>query len=109
MSQPGFEPPVSDAEQLLEQYAAGKREFAEADLKGAHLSQVTLRGANLSYADLESANLSFADLRGVDLSYANLNQTNLIQADLRGAIVRDGGESPGRSVDQYQPGESRLR
>ena len=68
------------AEQLLEAYAAGERDFRGADLFGADLRSAHLNGADLRGAFLRDANLSYADLRGADLSFANLTGANLNRA-----------------------------
>ena len=65
------------AEELLAHYAAGKRSFAwailrGANLRGADLCRANLRGANLRGADLCRANLRWANLRGADLRDVNL-------------------------------------
>lgn len=103
------------AEELLQRYAAGQRDFqgvnlseeilSWADLTGANLSganlrgvilnwanlsQVQLRGANLSNSDLNWANLEQADLTGANLSGAEVSATNLNGADWSGAIMPDG-------------------
>lgn len=59
-----------------------------ADLKGADLRDIDLRGidlrgANLRYTDLRGADLRGADLRYTHLRYANLRGTNLKGADLK--------------------------
>ena len=66
---------MRDDEDILKRYAAGKRMFCKAnlrgaDLRGADLSGANLRGANLSGADLSGANLRGAYLSGADLSGA---------------------------------------
>lgn len=96
-----------DPEQLLEQYAAGIRDFAgvnlsEANLSGVNLSKANLAQANLSVANLSGANLheanlsrakfnvarlSGANLSRANLNGANLNVTNLIRANLNGASM----------------------
>ena len=63
--------------ELLEEYAQGRRDFIEIDLRGANLRYANLRGAVLRYANLHganlrSANLRSADLRGADLDFAGL-------------------------------------
>lgn len=83
----------------------GKPDGQRANLSGADLSEVNLRGAdlrsadlsyaylsgfdlseaNLRGADLHSADLSEADLSGADLRYANLSGADLRYADLREA------------------------
>ncbi|MEQ8540779.1 MAG: pentapeptide repeat-containing protein [Coleofasciculus sp. D1-CHI-01] len=103
------------AEELLQRYAAGQRDFqgvnlsdevlSWADLTGANLSganlsgvilnwanlsQVKLRCANLSNSDLNWANLERADLQGANLSGAEVSAANLNGADWSGAIMPDG-------------------
>ena len=63
------------AEELLERYAAGERNFSGADLKGADL-----RGTNLSPINFENANLRNADLSGA------IMHASMIGTDLEGAI-----------------------
>ena len=72
-------------QELLSAYAAGQRNFAGLDLKGAFL-----RGASFEKADLEGADLEGADLCGVNLRDANLEGANFTrvyfeEADLKGA------------------------
>ncbi|OLT60075.1 pentapeptide repeat-containing protein [Moorena bouillonii] len=91
--------------EIIQQYAAGVRDFTAADLTELNLSSATLSGADLSEANLRVTNLSGANLSGTNLSRANLNVArlsganlskakltqaqlnvaNLIRADLRGA------------------------
>jgi hypothetical protein len=78
---------IDTAEVILQAYAAGKRNFENANLIAAKLRSVDLKGADLSYADLSHADLSHANLRGADLSYANLCGANLSGTDLRGAML----------------------
>ena len=52
-----------------------------ANLCGANLRDVGLRGADLYGADLRDANLCGANLRGADLCDANLRGANLRDAD----------------------------
>ncbi len=52
------------AEELLERYAAGERDFAGVDLNGVNLSGAVLTGINLERADLSTVNFSGADLSG---------------------------------------------
>jgi uncharacterized protein YjbI with pentapeptide repeats len=96
---------IMSAEELINRYQAGERDFKEiklvraglkgvdlseadlsvADLAGADLSAANLSGANLSGAILKGANLTGADLTGADLSWADLGMANLTEADLTGA------------------------
>jgi len=69
-----------------------------ANLCGAHLSVVPLRGTDLSGADL-----SGADLGGVILIYADLDGANLISADLV-----DGADLIGANLDGAQLGNAHL-
>jgi hypothetical protein len=73
--------------ELLERYAAGERNFEEANLSGANLSganlaKTNLFGANLAKTNLSGANLAEADLAKTNLSGANLAKTNLFGANL---------------------------
>ena len=79
--------PINSAATLVENYAAGKRDFSKAELGNADLQGINLKGSDLSYADLSEANLSGANLRGTDLSFADLGQANLKDSDLRGALL----------------------
>lgn len=101
------------AEDLLQRYANGKRDFrgieliqsegvpqdCMIDLEGAILRDINLRGAYLRQADLTGADLTGADLSGVSLESAwlkraiirdanlysaNLSWCDLTEADLRG-------------------------
>ena len=94
-----------DANELIQRYLDGERDFSGVDLPKAKLSQADLReinlgsanlqgadlkGANLQDADLSWAKLQEADLRGAlltnaDMSYANLRKANLFGADLENA------------------------
>ena len=93
------------ADEFLRRYAAGERNFTNANLRCAlldsrSLSEANLSWAKLSWANLSGTNLSKADLTAADLSEANLSRANLsntyllrtnlksanlYQADLRGA------------------------
>ncbi|MCL1475985.1 pentapeptide repeat-containing protein [Argonema antarcticum] len=74
-------------DELLRRYAAGERNFANANLRYAvlceeNLSQCNLTYVKLNFANLSRANLSGADLTSADLSDACLNGANLSQASL---------------------------
>jgi hypothetical protein len=60
-------------EELLHGYAAGDRDFRNADLQGAALQNADLQGAALQNADLRNADLRNANLRNADLRGANLD------------------------------------
>lgn len=86
-----------DAKELLARYAAGERDFPEADLRvddfrGADLRSADLRLANLVRANFTGANLAYADLSGANLDGADLSSTlycaRLVGANLRGAKFR---------------------
>ncbi|MBD2100347.1 pentapeptide repeat-containing protein [Leptolyngbya sp. FACHB-261] len=74
-------------DELLRRYAAGERNFSNANLRSARLSQCSLVGVNLSYAKLGWANLSQACLRGADLTAADLSEACLSGAYLHQACL----------------------
>ncbi|MEO0852014.1 MAG: pentapeptide repeat-containing protein, partial [Cyanobacteria bacterium J06648_11] len=59
------------AEELRSQYAAGRRDFQHAELIGALLARVELRGIDLTGANLVGADLRGANLEGACLTGAN--------------------------------------
>ena len=65
-----------------------RADLREADLIGAHLSDVDLYRADLRHAKLSSANLVEADLTGARLSVANLSGANLSGAHLESGDLR---------------------
>ncbi|WP_449224626.1 pentapeptide repeat-containing protein [Almyronema epifaneia] len=71
-----------NAEELLEKYATGMRDFEGIHLSETHLVGATLTGINLKSAKLNVANLSSVNLSHSDLSYAKLNVTRLSGANL---------------------------
>lgn len=72
-------------DELKQRYAAGERNFINANLRCAMLNELNLSKANLSWAKLNWANLSKTNLSGADLTAADLGHANLNEADLRGA------------------------
>jgi uncharacterized protein YjbI with pentapeptide repeats len=91
---------VMTAEELLERYASGERDFAGIDLGGSRanrmfhpqLSHADLRGINLCGTNLEMVDFAFSDLSearlfGACLSYSCLVRTNFTNADLRYATI----------------------
>jgi len=86
---------VMTAEELLERYAAGERDFSNVDLDSARLNDAKLSGINLSGAILFGAELNRANLSGANLSRANLGSAlleaaNLRRANLSHAIISEG-------------------
>jgi len=83
--------PVISAEEFLQRYEEGERDFTGVNLAGVNLSgktlesNVSLSQANLSNANLANAKLIQVNLIGANLQGANLNSTNLQSADLIGA------------------------
>jgi uncharacterized protein YjbI with pentapeptide repeats/stress response protein SCP2 len=79
------------AEEFLQRYDEGERDFTGVNLAGVNLSgktlesNVSLSQANLSNANLANAKLIQVNLIGANLQGANLNSTNLQSADLIGA------------------------
>lgn len=72
--------PLLTTDELLRLYAAGSRNFANANLKCAVLS-----GQNLSQANLSNVKLNLANLNGINLSGADLTSADLSDASLSGA------------------------
>lgn len=97
------------AEELLQRYRSGDRDFrgikltdiflrdvcltgidlSFADLPGAFLMGVSLRGANLRRANFMGAFLIYAQLRNADLTQANLTDAWLTRANLQHACLID--------------------
>jgi uncharacterized protein YjbI with pentapeptide repeats len=87
------------AEELLERYAAGERDFSGVELTNislirAKLSEIDLTNASLTNIDLTESNLSSANLTGakltkITLTGVNLAGVNLTDTDLRGTINFD--------------------
>ncbi|MEG3972537.1 TerD family protein [Microcoleus sp. T2B6] len=88
--------PAIAAEEFLQRYQEGERDFTGINLAGVDLSgktleypislsQANLSNANLSNANLVKVNLIGANLQGANLKSTNLQQADLIQANLSGA------------------------
>ncbi|MGB7488580.1 MAG: pentapeptide repeat-containing protein, partial [Phormidesmis sp.] len=58
------------AKEVLRQYAAGERDFRNANLRGANLRGKDLSGADFSGADIRSANFANATLWGANFTKA---------------------------------------
>ncbi len=71
-----------DTEELLTKYAAGERNFSNANLRSADLTRATLNAADLSEAILSEVILTQAEL-----GEANLSRTILTKADLTEAVL----------------------
>lgn len=104
---------VTDAGELLKRYAAGGRNFQNADLRGIQLVGANLRSANLISAKLNNANLSNAKLDSAklviaDLSNADLSNASLRKAKLMGAILRDANLS-GADLSRADLSDADLR
>jgi len=80
-----------------------KIDLVQANLRGAHLVQANLRGADLRGAHLFKANLRGAYLRGAHLSGANLREADLREADLREADL-DGAVLWGANLSETNLG-----
>ena len=82
------------ADELLQRYAEGRRDFRGvllpgADLRAAELPDVDFRGADLTGANLERANLCGADLSQACLGRAQLTAAQFRRARLAWADLRD--------------------
>jgi uncharacterized protein YjbI with pentapeptide repeats/predicted nucleic acid-binding protein len=88
----------TNADELLNLYSAGERNFSRVNLSGISLSGANLCDANIDWANLHEAkldrvNLRRANLCGTDLSRAildwgNLKEAKLDKASLHGANLR---------------------
>ncbi|MDY6781797.1 MAG: pentapeptide repeat-containing protein [Cyanobacteriota bacterium] len=81
-----------DADELLQRYAAGERNFQRLNLRGINLRGADLRKINfgrtdLTEADLREANLSQANFNFAKLSRANLSKANLSKTQLSDASL----------------------
>lgn len=81
-----------EAEEIIEQYASGQRDFSlivlsEVNLSRANLSKANFSGAILSLTNLSGANLSEANLSKAKLNVARLSGANLSKANLSGAVL----------------------
>jgi uncharacterized protein YjbI with pentapeptide repeats len=76
-------------DQLQRRYAAGERNFYNANLRCALLSELNLSGVKLAWSKLSLANLSKANLSGADLTAADLSEVNLSGADLSKACLNE--------------------
>jgi len=82
-----LEPAIS-AEEFLQRYQEGERDFTGINLAGVNLTGKSLSQVNLSSANLSSAELSGTNLHGANLSEANLCHANLHKANLNSANLR---------------------
>jgi uncharacterized protein YjbI with pentapeptide repeats/stress response protein SCP2 len=82
-----LEPAIS-AEEFLQRYQEGERDFTGINLTGVNLTGKSLSQVNLSSANLSGAELSGTNLHGANLSEANLCHANLHKANLNSANLR---------------------
>ncbi|MFO7775576.1 MAG: pentapeptide repeat-containing protein [Candidatus Hydrogenedentota bacterium] len=78
-----------DASQLLQDYAAGERDFAGVDLRDADFQDADLPDADFSRADLTGANFTGANLANANFSNGYLSEADLTNANLEGANLRN--------------------
>lgn len=96
------------AEELLQRYAAGERDFSAIDLVGVSLARTNLNSINLTNANLIDVDLTEAKLVGADLTNARLTNViltgttlagvNLTNVDLRSTINFDFSALMGNSL-----------
>jgi uncharacterized protein YjbI with pentapeptide repeats len=79
-----------DANEVLRRYAAGERNFRQADWRGISLAKANLSGVDLTGAHLSNADLSDSDLSSANLNWAGLKGANFSRANLRRAKMPDG-------------------
>lgn len=68
--------------ELIKRYATGERNFSNANLRCATLSDCTLSEVNFSCVKLNEANLTDTNFSGADLTAADLSEANLSRVDL---------------------------
>lgn len=96
------------AEELLERYAAGERDFsgievrATDELVSANLTGINLSGSLLAEMILDRVDLSDAILRNTHFGQTDLSGANLQRADLSGASLGHG------SLDNADLTDARL-
>lgn len=66
-----------NAEEFLQRYEEGERNFSGTDLRGAKLGHAVFQDVDLSNSNLENVNLSWSELGSVDLSSSNLRNIYL--------------------------------
>lgn len=81
-----------NAQELLEKYDQGKRDFTgitlnECNLIGVSLPEILLQSACLNVANLSSANLTHSNLQGAQLNVTRLSGANLSCANLKGSSL----------------------
>lgn len=76
--------------ELLADYAVGRRFFCDVDLSDANLSGANLSGADFNGADFNGAGLGRANLVGAVLRGADLRSAYLSDANLSGARLTPG-------------------
>lgn len=82
------------AEELLNSYAGGQRNFRDQDLQGLHLNGAKLADCDFTRSDMSACKLENADLSGANMSDAYLpgavlTGCNLVKARLTGANFRN--------------------
>lgn len=80
---------LSNGQPLAANFDYGEAQFIDANLAGANLENLNLRGANFEKAILTGANLKGANLTDAIFSKANLKGAHLDGADLTGARLTD--------------------
>jgi hypothetical protein len=71
--------------QLLDEYASGKRNFSRTSMFGMNLEGVDLSGADFSYSDFEGTDFSGATLIETCFDESNLKLAKFVGANLYGA------------------------
>ena len=98
------------AEELIERYKNGQRDFRQANLMGEKLLWVTLNDADFRGANLQEVNFEGAKLYRVNfsedtsLAFADLSRAELIDADLRGCNLKGANLSETKLsaiIDEY--------
>jgi hypothetical protein len=74
------------AQQLLEAYENGQRDFIGANLTGANLAGANLAGANLTGANLAGANLNNINTLNTNLSNCQMSKGKICGLDLGDSV-----------------------
>jgi uncharacterized protein YjbI with pentapeptide repeats len=96
------------AEELLERYASGERDFRGVSLRGTSLVGADLRECRMSGSDLSNADLTGARFDDAELSGAGFSRTVLCGASLRDADLR-GADFGGADLSRADLGGADIR
>jgi uncharacterized protein YjbI with pentapeptide repeats len=76
------------SDELLSQYAQGRRDFSGLRLEGLRIPRASLVGCSFANCEFQDCILAAADFRDCDLASATFNRCNAIEINLEGANLR---------------------